>query len=364
MRQLKSRWGHWTCVGLVACSISATGCKSGWKMPGKDLFSWNKKPSETTLAGQGPSMTYPSGPAANHTPTAIASTPTPKTSAPNFQTAAYAGGTTSAPGTMPSSAAAANNYQVGPYGMGNSGAPNSLANTTSPVLGGNAAASGAGLNPAFANSNPAALAANRTAQPAATGQPFPSVQTYSGAQQNPYGYRAANPAGMASNAQPNMANTANMPNMANMNNMAQSNNPYAASSGTPTYAPPTNTGNGLNPPGANFANAGYAPSSNQAYSQPTSAATNPGYPSSAVNPYATTNNGAVASAGGYRPGSTSRTTTYDYTQPASSTSTASNSGLVPPPAYNATPLSAPGQNVPMMATPPAGSMYSPPTMTR
>jgi hypothetical protein len=80
-------------VLLVTCSIAllSTGCRS---MPGRNLFSFRNGPSPEALAGEGPTVTYPSPPSESATPEAIAS---------------IAGGTavpTTSPTTSPPSATA------------------------------------------------------------------------------------------------------------------------------------------------------------------------------------------------------------------------------------------------------------------
>ena len=54
----------------VAVAIASTGCRS---MPGRNLFGFRSQPSPETLAGSGPSSTYPIPPSATATPEAIAS---------------------------------------------------------------------------------------------------------------------------------------------------------------------------------------------------------------------------------------------------------------------------------------------------
>ncbi|MFO0012736.1 MAG: hypothetical protein ACK553_08345 [Planctomycetota bacterium] len=58
---MRSRTRNWVYSGLVLALLagSQTGCKSGWKMPGGDMFSWGRKPSESTLMGNGPSVSTP-----------------------------------------------------------------------------------------------------------------------------------------------------------------------------------------------------------------------------------------------------------------------------------------------------------------
>lgn len=112
---------------LSSCALammSSSGCKSGPSFPG---FGWTRQPSPETLAGNGPTTTYPVPPSASNTPSAIASK-----AAGTGTTASSTPTTTPQPqtGSVPSSAAMANGYT----GFGASGAapqPNSLTNRQS-----------------------------------------------------------------------------------------------------------------------------------------------------------------------------------------------------------------------------------------
>ncbi len=80
-----NKYPFYRCLLTSACAatlIALTGCRS---MPGRNLFAFRNGPSAETLAGNGPTTTYPSPPSASATPEAIAS---------------VAGGTT-APNTLP-----------------------------------------------------------------------------------------------------------------------------------------------------------------------------------------------------------------------------------------------------------------------
>jgi hypothetical protein len=158
--RFQTKWMHVAFSGFMIVVLSSTGCKSGWKMPGKDMFSWGRKPSETTLAGAGPSTTYPKSPALTSTPTQIPNSSSTKPNAPLGMNS-YA--STGANGM--GSAAAANGYQTGPYGTSAS------AMTQTPSM--------ASAQPGSANS-------------------YGGANTYG--VQNPYG--ASNPYGTASTATP------------------------------------------------------------------------------------------------------------------------------------------------------------------
>lgn len=56
------------CAGLI---FASTGCRSA--MPKWNMFSWRSTPSAETLAGNGPTITYPAPPSESATPDAIAS---------------------------------------------------------------------------------------------------------------------------------------------------------------------------------------------------------------------------------------------------------------------------------------------------
>ena len=76
---MRSRTRNWVFTGLVLALLAGqTGCKSGWKMPGSDMFSWGRKPSESTLVGNGPSISTPGSTTASATPRSA----TPPASAP------------------------------------------------------------------------------------------------------------------------------------------------------------------------------------------------------------------------------------------------------------------------------------------
>jgi len=57
-------------MAMVA-AVSSTGCRSG--MPKMNMFGMSKEPSAETLAGSGPSVTYPAPPSSAASPEAIAS---------------------------------------------------------------------------------------------------------------------------------------------------------------------------------------------------------------------------------------------------------------------------------------------------
>lgn len=122
---MRTKIAHWNKLALVVLVMSGTqvGCKSGWKMPGASMFSWSKKPSESTLAGSNPSINSPSGAslgsgvASSGAPSSPALRNTPNMLASSAKTSPYGTPTGMAPTAGPSmgGAAASNGYQTGPY---------------------------------------------------------------------------------------------------------------------------------------------------------------------------------------------------------------------------------------------------------
>lgn len=126
---MRSRLPNWIRTGMVLAVIAGTqtGCKSGWKMPGSDMFSWTRKPSESTLAGTGPSIAMPSNgaptsPSTKSTPSPINSTAlnNTKPSSPYGQGVTSPYGQPSAQNTLANvpgagTAATQNGYSTGNY---------------------------------------------------------------------------------------------------------------------------------------------------------------------------------------------------------------------------------------------------------
>lgn len=92
--------------GCALAVLSSVGCKTGMSVPGASMLGFKKQPSAETLAGQGPTTTYPVTPSNNFTPNAIAS----KTAGTGMTAGAGTGQT-----TVPQGAAAANGYAVAGY---------------------------------------------------------------------------------------------------------------------------------------------------------------------------------------------------------------------------------------------------------
>lgn len=137
------------CAGMI---FASTGCRSA--MPKWNLFSWRSTPSAETLAGNGPSITYPAPPGESATPDAIAS---------------YAGGTAERP----------ENYAVAA----------ASANSDLPVTGFDATAGS--VSRAAAQANGFNLASNRTPGTAMASAATPSTASPSTATTSLPGYTAA-----------------------------------------------------------------------------------------------------------------------------------------------------------------------------
>ena len=128
---MRTKLGNWTRMAVVVVAVFGTqsGCKSGWKMPGTDMFPWSKKPSESTLAGSSPSLSMPSnnpsspvGPAYKNSPNPLASNAA-NPSRPSSPYGSSAGPSFNMPPNNPLASngagvsASANGYSTGPYNM-------------------------------------------------------------------------------------------------------------------------------------------------------------------------------------------------------------------------------------------------------
>ena len=286
---MRMKLANWTRLAVVVVVVTGTqtGCKSGWKMPGSDMFSWSRKPSESTLAGSSPSLSMPSSsqsgpisPASRNTPSTLASSaangrgPTSSTGPsfnmpPNSATAAMGGAGT---------AASANGYTNGPYGM--------VGNQTRP--GGYSAPSGYGAPTGYtAPSTGLAQNAPTGYKPASGTAPTGFAPTTSSLASSPPSLPPAYGAPSAGMGQlPNSAPA--YPSFANntVPALPASFNPGATSQVATQSHPPTSMPNAL-------------PSSYQ-----------PSMPSIGTQPSVATQqyNGAAP----YRPGSVGRPTGYDF----------------------------------------------------
>ncbi len=328
------------CGVLLVSVASNTGCKSGFSFPGSSMFAWSKKPSQETLAGKGPTVTTPTSPAQGQTPGLIASTP-PKTSIksnpygtssltnsstnPSLPSNTLASATTpysqpAGSSTKPSmggmgSAAAANGYATGPY--------NTYGQAANAA--GSYAQAGAAYGQAVAN-NAATAVNNATAPytaPVNNAAAYPGLAGTTPVQTPNYGEPAVP---QIPSLQTYSGQTANslysMPN-AQTNAVAQ-NGPQSAFPVPPANMP-TNT-----PSMSSYAPIGQG--SGQLASGPTST-------QAATAGYAVPSGGTQASTASYRPGSTQRTTGYDF----STTGTQVSPSL---PANTATGTSNPGYSMP------------------
>ncbi len=311
MRLSLLRWGNLALVGLIVTTVSTTGCKSGWKMPGKDMFSWNKKPSEETLAGQGPSMTYPTSPAANHTPMAVNGMGAGSSSSLNTGLVAKSSGPSVSPtgyGTTPpmaqgTGAAAANGYQTGPYGTSGAAGAYAARSTSTPY------GTALGSTPSATGAPTASYSAGPTGSTGAS--PYTPVGSQPMASNNPYASRPLTAPSVAPSGTPAIPTGYSQQGMTTGQQMPSNSNPYATSGTSSSYA------YGANPYGAGAPQS--APTGSNPYAPAASS-----MPSMTA-PTAASYGSNVATAGGsYRPGSTARTTSYDVASP-SATYAGSNS---------------------------------------
>jgi hypothetical protein len=134
-------------IGLIVVSLAVSGCRSGsssWKMPGSSMFSWNRQPDATTLAGQSNLPQYPESPANRYEPNAIASVAAQTPSQTSGPSVASVGTASSAYGVAAQTVAApktglasqANGFQTGPYQMSESaGYPPTTTTASSSAVG-------------------------------------------------------------------------------------------------------------------------------------------------------------------------------------------------------------------------------------
>ncbi len=357
----KIRTIGWAAPLLIAAGLSSVGCKSGMKLPGASMFGWSREPSAETLASNMSSPKVPDSPANKYSPSTLATTPANKPAGTTATTTSPYGAVGSY-GSQ-STAAAANGYQTGQYGTTGayptaSAATTSLAsnvsNRTAAPTGGiysgnaglinpapptsvpNSAYPGStSLNPALASNLNSPTIINRPPQlptstaPSAYGSQTPT----SGAMPNGVGVATAWN-NTAANMTPNAAATNlpptgvgySMPNMSvsqtsSMPNVAQPSMPPSIVGSAQTIpagypAPGAGQWQSISPTGAQQPAGANSFPSNQpsapTWQQPTTGLT----PNAGVN-YGTSTPAASAAAnsavsGGYRPGTTGRTTTYNF----------------------------------------------------
>ncbi|MBX3423047.1 MAG: hypothetical protein KF752_15940 [Pirellulaceae bacterium] len=292
---------------LLLCSIQvcSVGCRSGasWRSPSTWFAS--RAPDPTVIAGRTDAPQLPTSPAEKYTPMAIMGSGSSATAS----TASQA--TTAYPAATGGLAAQANGYQTGPYSL-----TNTPANPSQPVGG-----FGAPLNATLA-SNPT----NTPVQPANT--------STSGSFPSPYGGSYSG----VSHAQTALPNTSAVGN-------AQS-APYSTSpTNLPQNSPigyPALSGSGSMAAAASTVSGPVSPSSGNvpAVSYPNASSTGNGYPYTSPNSN-TLNGGVVPAASAYQsgtptgtfaPGTTGRTTSYNFAPGATTgTSAPAQSGINLPP---------------------------------
>jgi hypothetical protein len=154
-----SNYCRWACVLVTVTSV---GCRSTGKFT-PSFLAWNRAPDAATLAGGSEVPDLPESPASKYTPNAIASvgakTPSPAAQSPVATTPGSAYGYNPTTASTPNSqlAAAANGYQTGPYELApqagslssNVTAPNTRTGALPSPYGGSA--SGVGTAPKMAD---------------------------------------------------------------------------------------------------------------------------------------------------------------------------------------------------------------------
>ena len=311
-------------------------------MPGASLFA-GRDPDPTTLAGRSDAPQLPESPAAKYNPTAIASTSgagttgTAETQPASSTSYGYPSQTLAAPSAA-GLAARANGYQTGPYGMtGASSVPaTTVSNATTPT--GSSSASGSFPSPygGTYSGNTATTAPNIQLPTSVTGalaEAANSIPDYSSMPKQ----AAASAQQFATNAQQQVAAGTNQV-AAGMQQMASSaeqtiqNAQQTATSALTAY------------PSIPYPNVTNYPTATAGVGASATNVSLPSYPAipsastvqdSAVNPPSSAYQGATT-LGGYSPGTTARTTSYDFsadannaTQPASATGTPRSFTLPP-----------------------------------
>ncbi|MCA9190197.1 MAG: hypothetical protein KDB03_00490 [Planctomycetales bacterium] len=334
-------------LALVCCSFSTVGCKSAsWKSPAS-LFSWNREPSVETLVGQGNSAT-PESPASKYTANPIVSADkSPSTGGGYSATPSYASNNSSSYGNASSGvavpgaglAAKANGYQTGPYsmssstasavpGVGTNAASSNLA-TNLPNPYGGSYASTPGVSPSVygnpsagyssgastPNSLPIPSSVQQSMASANVGAPLNSIPS-----PNSGGFNSGSPnfgsggpnASLASTSLPanSLPPTSSLPSMPQLGSSAGSSYTLGAAGGNAVSLP----SNPLLSPSSGVSVGGSTSSSNS-----TAGATHSyALPGTTLPSNATTlpsSYSGVTTAAGYRPGTVSRSTKYDFSQP-------------------------------------------------
>ena len=315
---LQTRYG-WMCLAIAALAVSTSGCKSaGFSMPGKNMFGWNRQPDATTLAGNTKVPELPESPAAKYDPAAIASK-SGSSAKPASSAYGYGGAGTGAAGAasaQPGGAAIANGYQSGPYPL--------AATTPAPATTAASTATSGGLPSPYGGTYNGSMAGVST----------PSTATGSGDVPLPSSVAAAMSKGAGATANNTTQETAGagMPALPNATAVGYTNN-APTTAATTAYQLPGGPAAGQTPAiaASNIYTSGASasgpaglpalPGSNLATTAaPAGAATSSAATSSTVGATsaAGTSPGAYpsgVSTSSYSPGSTGRSTNYDFGQP-------------------------------------------------
>jgi len=284
---MRTKLANWTRLAVVVVAVfgTQTGCKSGWKMPGTDMFPWSKKPSESTLAGSSPSLSMPSnnptstaGPAYKNSPSPLASNATN----PRRPTSPYGAVNSTVPAfNMPPNTPTASSYP-----------PNSpMSNNGSGVS--------AGANGYSTGAYNMAGNTNRTGgftPPTGYGPPPQSPTGYGPPPQSPIGYGSTSNPNALAGLPPGVGGIpSGLP---------------QASNNLPIYAPMGNANIPALPAAYNAAAVNSMPASSMPNALPNSVQPSSLPPTSAYGPAvaAQTYTGAAP----YRPGSVARQTSYDF----------------------------------------------------
>ena len=334
----KSRYYRRTFALLLvtASAIGFTGCKSS--MPSMKWMSWNKPPEPETLAGKGPSSTYPT-PGSTQTPSAIASNAAgnkpknpgaPKTVDPamGYTAPANYAGVAPKTGAMPGSVTPAGSTSGASFAAAQA---NGFVNNTPYVPGGASAIPGA-ISPVTgsATADPNHLGSNGLALGGAPSSALPQMPPSASSSPSigaPAGYANASTPLPPIMKAPVPAISPSAPTPYSLPSR------YAPPSGIASTAPNTNGGFALPtaiPPTAGTAPA-MTPGTDSGYRTATANGPAFGYgtpPSGAgqtdssgtmTNPYARPQPTPNTSSGsGYRPGSTNRSTGYSIDNPGGS----------------------------------------------
>jgi hypothetical protein len=315
----------------ITGALASSGCQSGWNMPGSQLFGWGSPPpSAETLAGSGPSLTYPISPAEEHSPQTISSLAS--SSASRGGAAAENG--TAGGGLVTASTAAANPGPFGPaapaatsqyYGPAAMAPPAGMpTNAGSAMTGVAAQANGYPTGPYPTGGSPAGITRSVSGQPTMT---TPAAMSGSGS-----GGITATTAGLSGMTRPGSASTATEGGPANraadpaFNRYAMPN----AAGGTPGTSvstqlkdtPPTGMGGGHSAQSSPAAAATVGPEAGYPYPQTL------GPPAAVAG--SLEDDGTAAgepTASPYRPGSTGRST--DFSLPPSTSGSGSTAELSP-----------------------------------